>query len=380
MKHPTLYHLGKSAAMYQWTIWTEGPDIITEYGLVKGEKQTAKKRAAGKNIGKKNETSPSDQALKEAAAMHKYKLDRNYSLSIKEAKNPVLLPMLAKDFEKRKNKIVYPVWVQPKLDGVRCMAYDNTDEKRHISKITSRSGKPYDVPHLGINVAEFLPVDYVLDGEIYIHGLTFQQVVKLVKKHREEPSEATGGKVSTDLEFWAFDTFQMGSEEPWSTRMKYLEGLIRGPGTENRWGKVVHVHSTQANNEAEVRDLHGFFLEQGFEGAIIRTNDLEYRPGYRSNNLLKLKMFHDREYEVIGYYEGVGRFKGCVTWICKTPEGKEFHCCPKGTLEQKKEWYGSAEAYIGKMLKVKFQSMPDSGVPRFPIGIGFRLPEDMNGG
>lgn len=378
MKHPTLYHMGKKQAMYQWTVWTDGPDICTEYGLVDGEKQLAKKRAAGKNVGKKNETSPKDQALKEAAAMHKHKLDRKYSLSIGEAKKPVFLPMLAKDFEKRKKKVKYPVWVQPKLDGVRCMAAWVGDEV----KVISRSGKPWNVPHIVRDIAEFLPKGYVLDGEIYIHGLGFQQVSKLVKKWREEPSEATGGHVSADLEFWAFDTFEMGSEEPWTTRRVELQDLICGDELNqleelNTFGSVVYVPDACAVDEASVYLFQGIYLEKGFEGCIVRTEDLEYRLAYRSNNLLKVKTFQDEEYEVTGYYEGVGKFKGCVTWVCKTPDGKEFHCCPKGTLAQKKEWYKAGEAHIGKMLKVKFQELTDDGLPRFPVGLGFRLEEDM---
>ncbi len=373
MKHPTLYHMGKSQAMYQWTVWTDGPDICTEYGLVEGEKQLAKKRATGKNIGKKNETSPQDQAIKEAASMYKNKLDRKYSTTIEKAKDPVFLPMLAKDFEKRKNKVKYPVWVQPKLDGVRCMAYWDGDEV----KIISRSGKPYNVPHLAKDVADLLYKDFILDGEIYIHGLTFQQVSKLVKKWREEPSEATGGLRSSDLLLWAFDTFQMGSEDPWSVRMKQLEGLICESSAETRWRNIIHVPSVLAKDEAQVYRLQGAYLADGFEGAIVRTNDLEYRLGYRSNNLLKVKKFQDEEYKVTGYYEGVGRFKGCVTWICETPNGQEFHCCPKGTLAQKKEWYKAGKAYVGRMLKVKFQEKTDSGLPRFPVGLGFRLEEDM---
>jgi ATP-dependent DNA ligase len=365
--------MGKSQAMYQWRVWTEGPDILTEYGLVDGEKQVASKRAAGKNIGKKNETSPEDQALKEAAAMHKFKVTRKYSLDIEEAKKPVFLPMLAKDFEKRKTKVKYPVWVQPKLDGVRCMAYWHGNEV----KIMSRSGKPYNVPHLVKDVTSFLPQDYILDGEIYVGGLTFQQVSKLVKKWRDKPTEATGGLRSSDLELWAFDTFQMGLDEPWEARKRNLSNIIVGPGTDSRRGNVVHVLSTRAKSEEEVYKLQGIYLKEGFEGAIVRTDNQEYRLGHRSNDLLKVKTFLDKEYEIIDYYEGVGRFKGCVTWVCKTEEGKTFHCCPKGTLAQKKEWFQAGQAYIGKMLKVKFQELTDDRVPRFPVGLGIRLEEDM---
>jgi DNA ligase-1 len=365
--------MGKKQAMYQWHVWTEDADIVTEYGLVDGEKQIARKAAAGKNIGKKNETSPGNQAIKEASSMHKNKLTRKYSTSIEEAQNPVFLPMLAKDFEKRKTKVKYPVWVQPKLDGVRCMAYWDGDEV----KVMSRSGRPYDVPHLAKDISKFLPQDHVLDGEIYIHGLTFQQISKLVSKWREEPSEATGGLVSSDLELWAFDVFQVGSEAPWSSRRVDLEELICKPEDQDRKDNIVHVSSLLVNFEEEVYREHDLLVAAGFEGAILRTPDSTYRLGHRSNNLLKVKKFEDDEFKITGYYEGKGKFKGCVTWICETEDKQEFHCCPKGTLAMKKKWFEEGHLHVGKLLKVKYQGKTDDGSLRFPVGLGFRLPEDM---
>lgn len=381
MEFPVLYHMGKKQAMYQWRVWTEGPDILTEYGQVDGEKQIASKRTAGKNIGKKNETSPSDQALKEAAAMHKFKLTRKYSLDTEEAKKPVFLPMLAAKFEDKKAKLEYPVWVQPKLNGVRCLAYWDDGEVKTIS----RSGRPYNLPHLAKDISNFLPKDYVLDGEVFVRGLTLQQINRLVKKWREKPTESTGGLRSSDLELWAYDVFQKGVEEPWSVRMENLKKFIcasepqsKGPGL--YWyhqDNVIHVTSVKANSEAEVYKYQAIYLANGFEGAIVRTDDLMYELGHRSNKLLKVKKFLDAEYEVTGYCDGRGKFKGCVIWICKTEEGKTFECTPRGTLEQKKAWFQAGAAYVGRMLTVKFSEFSESGLPVPPVGMGFRLEEDM---
>ena len=373
MEYPVLYHMGKKQAMYQWRVWTEGPDILTEYGQVDGEKQIATKRAEGKNIGKKNETSPSDQALKEAAAMHKFKLTRKYSLSIEEAKKPVFLPMLATKFEDKKSKLVYPVWVQPKLNGVRCLAYDDSGGIKTIS----RSGRPYNLPHLADDVASFLPQGYVLDGEVFVNGLTLQQINRLVKKWREKPTESTGGLVSSNLELWAYDVFQKGIEEPWSVRMKNLKNFIGGTGYTTHRGNVIHVPSVRASNETEVYERQAIYLANGFEGAIVRTDDLMYELGHRSNKLLKVKKFLDAEYKVVGYCDGRGKFKGCVIWICETKEGKTFECTPRGTLEQKKAWFKAGDTYVGKMLTIKFSEFSEDGLPVPPVGIGFRLEEDM---
>jgi len=47
-------------------------------------------------------------------------------------------------------------------------------------------------------------------------------------------------------------------------------------------------------------------------------------------------------------------------------------CAPKGTVEEKREWFRTGSSYIGKKLSVKFQELTDEGLPRFPIGIAFR--------
>ena len=94
MNMEKLYHQTKNGTMHQWTIWTEGADIVTEYGQIDGKMQVARKTAIGKNIGKSNETTPEEQAVLEATAMHKNRLDRKYRRTIEEAEKEVFLPTL----------------------------------------------------------------------------------------------------------------------------------------------------------------------------------------------------------------------------------------------------------------------------------------------
>ena len=104
--------------------------------------------------------------------------------------------------------------------------------------------------------------------------------------------------------------------------------------------------------------------------------DGEYELAQRSRGLLKYKDFQDAEFEIIGASEGSGKFKGCVIWKCATESSGEFDVVPKGTLEQKKEWFEKKKDFIGKMLTVKFQSFSNKGIPEFPVGLGTRLEED----
>ena len=369
MNMEKLYHQTKNGTMHQWTIWTEGADIVTEYGQIDGKMQVARKTAIGKNIGKSNETTPEEQAVLEATAMHKNRLDRKYRRTIEEAEKEVFLPMLAGSFDKRKNKVDYPVDVQPKLDGCRCMAYWNGGKVELIS----RNGKQWEnCDHIIRDLENCLPHDWVLDGELYIHGKSFQEITKLVKKWRPE---------SEEVMFHVYDIPRTGnrSEEnlsDWDGRMLELEKFY-GMLYEGKSTSVTTVTTYQADTEEVVYELQSQFLEDGYEGAIVREYDGMYRFGHRSNKLLKVKNFMDDEYEIIGYTTGVGKFEGCIVWICTTEDGTEFKVVPQGTMEERKELYEQAEQYIGELLKVKFFELTDDNVPRFPVGLGFRLAQDV---
>ena len=364
----TLYHTGKSGAIYSWNIWTEDADIVTEYGQIDGKMQIARKTATAKNVGRSNETSPKEQAVLEATAMHKFKLDRKYSETIEGAQKELFLPMLATSFDKRLNKVTYPLDVQPKLDGVRCMAYWG-DEGDSVH-LMSRNGKSWNFcEHIQRELEKILPKDSVLDGELYIHGATFQEITKLVKKSRKE--SVTVGYHVYDIPKWK------GETGDWSERFEILSEELWGLLNNKNCKSVVSVTTYEANNEDEVYKLQSQFLEDGYEGAIVREMDGEYRFGYRSRSLLKVKNFMDEEYKIVDFTTGVGKFEGCIVWICVTDDGQEFKVVPQGTMEERQELYDNANKHIGEMLKVKFFELTDDDIPRFPVGLGIRPLEDM---
>ena len=363
-KLETLYHQGKTGAIVQWNIWTENADICTEYGQIGGKMQTSRKTATPKNVGRANATTADEQAILEAKAMHKKRLDAKYSLTIEDAKKEVFLPMLAASFDKRKDKVTYPVDVQPKLDGVRCLAYWDGDSV----KLMSRGGKQWNCcQHIIDELEQVLPKDWVLDGELYIHGSTFQEITKLVKKLRPE---------SVNVQFHVYDVPRAGNwcgNGGWDNRKNVLDYFA----DHGHCKSVKVVESHYATCEEDVYKLQSQFLEDGYEGAIVREMDGEYKFGYRSNKLLKVKNFMDKEYLIAGFTTGVGRFDGCIVWVCMTEDGQSFKVVPQGTMEERQETYQNADKHIGDWLKVKFFELTDDGIPRFPVGLGIRLTEDM---
>ena len=359
-KFDLLYHKGRSEKIYSWQVWADGDSVYTEYGTIDGKKQVSSYKVKMKNLGKINETSLESQAEIEAEAMFKHKLERNYSLSVLDAKEIVFLPMLAHEFMKKKKKIIYPAHIQPKLDGVRALAYWGDDRRVHL---LSRGGKEYKVKHIIRQLEAFLPKDTVMDGELYIHGESLQTIVSLVKKEK---------KRSRELDFYIFDcpTYKGTSNLEWKDRSTNLVELFSVVHKE--CSNIVLVESKEVKNEGEVFDIQGQFISEGFEGAIIRNLNGLYQFGFRSSDLLKLKDFKDEEFKVVGFKEGVGRFKGCVIWRCITKDKLEFDVVPRGALEQKAAWFKEAGKYVGEKLIVRYQRFTDEGKPFLPVGICFR--------
>lgn len=364
IKLPVLYHRSRTGKLHSWDIWTEGADIVTKYGQIDGKKQTARKAAVGKNIGRSNETTPAQQADSEAQSMWNFKRDRKYSENPDDAQDTVYLPMLAQKFEKKKHKVKYPVDVQPKLDGVRCMAFWDGDD----IILMSRSGKEYPVEHIKEALKKMAfrkHKSLVLDGELYIHGVSLQNINSLVKK----PKDGT-----ENVCYHIYDVVNIDEEETWEQRKWNIHKVFA-----NKYcpPKIVRVWTREAKTEHQVYEYQVWWVEGGYEGAIVRTAEYTYNWGHRSPGLLKVKSFLDDEFKIIGFRDGIGKFKGVCIWICEVPSGKTFEVTQKGTMDERKQLFKEAEQHIGSMLKVQYQTLTDGGIPQFPVGLAIRLEEDM---
>lgn len=369
MKHPILFHRAKGGELRQWQVWTEGPDIVTSYGTVGGKLQQSRKAASAKNIGRSNETSPDEQAEAEAKSLWQYKIDRKYSATQKEAKEPLNLPMLAHSFEgTKKSKFKFPADAQPKLDGVRCIA--SRDQDGTIS-LTSRQGKQWDIPHISKALNRWLPNNVTLDGEIYIHGESCQRITSLAK------SANPGGKSfkpeSEALEYHVYDVPVIEGDDslPWEDRRVVLNDIRGG-------GHQITVPTFRVKQEKDLWDIHGEFIADGYEGAILRADHGQYLWGYRSSELLKVKEFEDGEFEVVGARDGIGKMAGHIVWVCTNDYNEStFECTMKVTMAERRRMYKERTKYIGKLLTVRFFDRTDGALPRFPVGIVFRDHRDL---
>lgn len=358
---PTLYAKASTGKVKIWRIHAEetkyGAAIVTEYGYEGSDnlQTTTVEVRKGKNVGRANETTPFQQACLEAESKWNKKQDKKYTQD-KSGESDILLPMLAHDYKKRGKDIEWPAYVQPKLDGVRCLA---TKVSSKEIRYTSRGGKEFTtLEHLTPHLLKMMRKGETFDGELFSLELTFQETVSAIKRAKTENLN------TKKIEYWVYDLVL--PKVPFRKRTELLGELVV-PGL-----PVVFVDTGLAMDESAMLKAHAMHVQDGFEGTIIRNLDGTYRKDFRSPDLQKYKDFIDEEFVIIGAKEGVGKDKGAVTWICHTEEEKEFDCRPRGTMEQRREWWKHRKKYFGKQLTVRYQNRSDDNIPIFPVGISIR--------
>lgn len=365
---PPLYKKSSTGKITQWRISahedTNGAFYSTEFGYVGGKLQeTVVSVDEGKNIGKANETTPYEQACLEAESKWKKQLDKGYRENLEETNETRISPMLAYSYKDYAHKINWTngAYISNKLDGVRCLAYRNTNGEIILQ---SRQGKIFKaLPHINKELKSFLPKNssIILDGELYVHGEEFQELIHLIK--RDDPHED-----SIKLQYHIYDCFDpLNLKWKFKDRLAWLKTLSFNKIIRLEENKLIH-------STAELETAKKYAKDNAYEGVMIRNADAVYKVGHRSNELLKVKEFQQEEFEIIGGYENKGRAEGQCTIICKTKDGTEFGVKPEGTDEQREWYWNHLDEIIGKMMIVKFFSYTTSKhpVPRFPTGICIR--------
>ena len=358
----TLYQKDKKGKIRFWKVWTEGSDVVSEYGEVGGKSQIARETCTEKNVGKTNYLSPEEQALSQAKSDWEFKLKRKYFTSIEACEEKKLSPMLAKDYSL--NKAVFPVYCQFKYDGFRFLTKQEDDGS--ITGITRSTNDLPAVQHIK-NQVKLLLKNYpniILDGEIYLGGVSFQEITRLAKKYRPNETE--------NLEYHVYDLINLDDLDMlFLDRYELLKKIVRTNPT------VKLVNTVTCTTEEEINNFDTNAINLGYEGTIVRNNS-PYIIGHRSQDLMKLKQFEDTEFKIVGCKEGVGKFEGLATFILQNDlTDATFDACPIGTLEEKAEYWNNRDNYIGQLATVKFFGRSEKGIPRFPICKGFRLEQDL---
>lgn len=358
-----LFKQGSSAdKVLEWQIWVDvtkkDVTINTQYGQ-RGGKQvtTSEVISSGKNIGRANETTPEQQALSEAMSRWRVKLERhNYTKTIADCnESRSRAPMLAHIYEDHSHKVDWDnAYVQPKLDGFRCTAV--CDRKGQV-RLLSRQGKPIlAMHHITEKLGTILRKGDVLDGELYIHGKTFQDLSSMIKKYQQD--------ISDKVRYHVYDCPL--ADKSFQERWDRAVAMLKGAGL-----PIVLVKTTKVTNHEAAQKALDKYLEQGYEGAILRHGTASYAFGKRSSNLLKLKKFIDAEFKITGAKLGRGKCAKQCIFLCETAEGAVFEVIAPGTAKERTAAWTNKANYIGKKLTVKYQEMTTSEqpVPRFPVAL-----------
>ncbi len=267
-------------------------------------------------------------------------------------------PMLAHRYNEKKGDIKFPCFVQPKLDGVRCVVVGN--------KLYSRNGNRFPVlPHIENELKLYNKNNLILDGELFTDDINFEKIVGLVKKYKKSEEDE---KNSLKIYLNVFD--YIDSKLPFNKRLINLNQFFE----KNKNMKYIkQVKTEECPQEKNIEEFLEKYTKEKYEGLIIRNKSGLYEENTRSVHLQKLKKFIDEEFEIIDYTTpDQGKEVGCVIWICRTKEGKQFSVRPSGNYQERKKLYREAKKYIGKMLTVRYQELTNGHVPRFPVGVTIR--------
>jgi len=371
---PKLFKLTTKGQIQEWQISVEDNVIIREYGLQLGKKQiNTEEIKVGKNIGRSNETTSKQQAVSEAQSDWEKKLAKDYFLNEEHAKAQKhrlakeggYLPMLAQEHSKHAERhLHYPCYVQPKLDGIRCIAtkFDG------VVNLWFRSGKRIlTLPLINEQLTPLMNNGEIFDGELYIHGEEFNEFTGAIRANKTMKEQITDR-----IQYWIYDSpiIHIHKEAvPFSTRFGQL--VMRFSDKE-----LFNIKLTETrfvDSEQEALEYYEKYVGQGYEGMMFRNANMPYEQK-RSYSLLKYKVFDDAEFKIVDYVEGKGTLVGHVgAFVLINEDGNLFNAKMKGKTAYLKELFENPEQFKGENLTVKYFGRSKDNIPRFPVGLSVRF-------
>ncbi len=372
MHYEKLYKKTATGAVQVW--WQERIDerYRTHSGQVDGAITTSAWTVAKpKNVGRSNETTGAEQAAAEVASSYELKTKKGYRETITSAKRSThfspmlaheLLNLQAKKPVDRRPKVqkIFDAgghcYVQPKLDGMRCIA--------DAGGLWSRNGDAIvAVPHINAALAEYFRASphVRLDGELYNHELKddFPRLMSLVRRTTNLTEEVLAE--TSVIQYWLYDSVP-GPEADFDLRYGMACAAVDFAGH-----PLMGVPTQVIFSLGELAAFHDIFLEQGYEGTMLRIPSVPYEQNKRSSNLLKYKDTVDAEFTIVEIGEGDGNKAGMAgrAWVrlvdgrvCKTNIMGDREYCRR-LLEHKDE-------LVGKQATVLFFGYTPDGMLRFP--------------
>lgn len=283
----------------------------------------------------------------------------------------IIKPMLAKVADKVTNpKIFDKEWIASrKINGVRSLFY--FDKEIHTS---SRGGGHYDYAtvHLRNNpILKSIFKKYpnvILDGELYKHGKSLQEISGAARLEKNAYD-------CEWLELWIYDCIFMDKlDTPAKDRIKFLEDIAKEYNLTfdpNNDDFIKIVPQEYVSGRRNIDYLHEQFVNEGFEGLVIRDPDRPYKPNGRTNDMIKIKHYKDMTIKVIDYDLGL-RGSEDMCFICEMKDGRTFKAMPIGDRSVKEEYVANFSKYKDQFGDCKYFELSKDGIPCQPKFLAFR--------
>lgn len=343
----------------------------------------------GKNIGKKNETNVLTQAFRDALSLYNKHMKKTSVGSSDEKPPPMLIQWLndSKSAILTSDDFKEGITVQRKYNGVRYVTFMNIN--KNIVQY-SRTGSDYypaeylthelvtilsKLPELsigkyGIKTQEELEVYQYsmpyLDGELYLHGRSLSYISGQARKESDKG----------ELNYHVFDVFfPYAISEGYNMISKYRQQYLDDICNKKKLMYVKRVENFRVNSLDELNTLSESFIKDGYEGAIARRDNKEYKysfNNYHSSNVLKIKPIYSNEFKVVGFTEGKkGKDVGKIIWLCevenpKDPNDSIFTVVPNLPLQEREALFNCLSQMVNKK-----QSRFDRDIKGLPLTLEY---------
>jgi ATP-dependent DNA ligase len=408
-----------------WTAYVNDQHNVTMLsGLYTGELVENVRLIEPKNVGKSNETSQLEQAQKEVEALRTKKMKQGYIsltdkvkyietaqpssygpiyryafkasdgntfksqkipqiafnelLPVKSTKthnDGKIKPMLAKKWQDYGSQFINEsVYVQPKLDGFRCI----TEVVDGEVKMYSRTGEKFNLSHISAAINQLCKdhniENIIFDGEIYNHDMSLQEISSAVKKPNLNTSR---------LQYHIYDIVD---DRVQRERLNHLHTIF---SQRRVVGNVLHnvlyiFTGCEYNNIKALRD--GFII-RGYEGAIIRIAEAAYEQK-RSKSLLKYKKPKYAPFTIHRITQSSRRKGYPIIHLYNNLNKETFKASYDGTTEERQALWDKKEHYYGEIVLVEYfeRTAPPKELPfharvidlTYRPGIDYDKLEDQN--
>ncbi len=343
----TLYARDNHGKIREWTITNKRDHITISHGLQGGAHQETVENIP---VGKANRT-VQEQIESRINSRITKQLQKGYKRTIDEAKESrtnalgLYRPMKAQLLKNNLKLDISHGYIQIKYNGHRCLI---TKQNNKMIAYSSNGKIIESIGHILKSIV--IPEGMTIDGELYAHGHTLQEIGSWIKRKQAN---------SYRLEFHAYDLI---SNEIFSKRLYNLQ--------EVNLGEAAHVVPTWNKQEIiSIQKKMDEVREDGYEGLIVRIDTAGYEDGKRSKSVLKIKKWMDDEFLVLNVHLSD---KGRPVLTCRTKWNTLFDVTPPGTFEEKQHVYDNITSYIGTTVRCEFESYTKDNIPFQPIAIMWR--------